>query len=219
MCLIDINCLLAQPVRAAWLETMTQAGAESLILSPGRFVVQAISWLWPTRATIHYAQGSSGCTHSPIVLTNTRFRRRPSRLAGQPFRLALKDPLPGAEPEPAVRHRHHRCASPPMTCNGKQMPFPASRGVGIVPRPCSGHLAGAVMQPAQRPSSSLTKTLAMMFMAFTRVNALLITYHSRPSAGRGLGGNRPRPEQPQLNPAFTGEHESCCGSARRSYTQ
>ena len=35
--------------------------------------------------------------YSPIILTNTRFRRRPSRLPGQPFRLALKDPLPRAK--------------------------------------------------------------------------------------------------------------------------
>jgi hypothetical protein len=32
-----------------------------------------------------------------MILTNTRFLRRPSRLAGQPFRLALKDPLPRAK--------------------------------------------------------------------------------------------------------------------------
>ncbi|MEJ2737180.1 MAG: haloalkane dehalogenase, partial [Anaerolineae bacterium] len=31
--------------------------------------------------------------YSPIILTNTRLCRRPSRLPGQPFRLALKDPL------------------------------------------------------------------------------------------------------------------------------
>jgi hypothetical protein len=28
-----------------------KAGAENLILNPGRFVVLAISWLWRTRAT------------------------------------------------------------------------------------------------------------------------------------------------------------------------
>jgi len=42
-------------------------------------------------------QDSSEHTYSPMILTNTRFLRRPSRLAGQPFRLALKDPLPRAK--------------------------------------------------------------------------------------------------------------------------
>ena len=49
-----------------------------------------------------------------MILTNTRFRRRPSRLPGQLFRLALKDPLPGAKGsgeqsetiQSAVGHRH-----------------------------------------------------------------------------------------------------------------
>jgi hypothetical protein len=35
--------------------------------------------------------------YSPMILTKARFRRRPSRLAGQPFRLAPKDRLPGAK--------------------------------------------------------------------------------------------------------------------------
>jgi hypothetical protein len=35
-------------------------------------------------------------------------------------------------------------------------------------------------------------------MALTRVNLLLVVYDFRPSAGRGPGGDRPRPEQPQL---------------------
>jgi hypothetical protein len=32
-----------------------------------------------------------------MILTSTRFRRRPSRLTGQPLRLALEDPLPGTK--------------------------------------------------------------------------------------------------------------------------
>jgi hypothetical protein len=75
----------------------TLTNRESLILSPGIFVVRTLSSLWPTRATIHYAHDSSERTYSPMILTNTRFRRRPSRLPGQPFRLALKDPLPGTK--------------------------------------------------------------------------------------------------------------------------
>ena len=52
-------------------------------------------------------------------MTNTRFRRRPSRLPGQPFRLALKDPLPGAKDlgelgegvQLAIGYCDHCCAS------------------------------------------------------------------------------------------------------------
>jgi hypothetical protein len=46
-----------------------------------------------------------------MILTNTRFRRRPSRLPGQPFRLALKDLLPRAKIKPAIRHRHHHLSA------------------------------------------------------------------------------------------------------------
>jgi hypothetical protein len=105
--LIDISWLLTQLDRAAWLETNFQAGARSLTFNPGHFVVQTISLLWHTRTTIHYAQGTSKRTYSPMILTNTRFRRRPSRLPGQPFRLASKDPLPGARVETAIGHGHH----------------------------------------------------------------------------------------------------------------
>jgi hypothetical protein len=123
----------------------------------------------------------------------------------------------------AAGHRHHRCASRPMTCNGKRMPFPASRGVGIVPRLCSGHLAGAVVQPALGPAASgpaalLMEMRGMMFMAFARVNTLFIIYRFRTPAERGPGGHRPRPEQAQLNPASTAEAEPCCGSVRRHCT-
>ena len=85
---MDVLMLRAQLYRAIQLKTEIQARAERLILSPGHFVVQTISSLWPTRATVHCAQSSSERTYSLIVLTNTRFRRRPSRLPGQPFCLA-----------------------------------------------------------------------------------------------------------------------------------
>jgi hypothetical protein len=42
-------------------------------------------------------------------------------------------------------------------------------------------------------------TEAVMCMAFTRVNALFIIYHSHTTDGRGHRGHRPRPEQAQLN--------------------
>jgi hypothetical protein len=97
-----------------------------LILSPGPLAVQAISWLlerdqillssikkepscpmvrrlWPWCATLHNCQDSAERAYSPMLLINARFRRRPWRLPGQPFRLALKDPLPCAKVEPAVR--------------------------------------------------------------------------------------------------------------------
>jgi hypothetical protein len=53
----------------------------------------------------------SGLCYSPIILTSTRFRRRPSRLAGQPFRLASKDLLPRAQVEPPVGDRHDDLAT------------------------------------------------------------------------------------------------------------
>jgi hypothetical protein len=74
---------------------------------PGHSVVQTISSLWLTRATIHYAQESSEPSYSPMILTSTRFRRRPPRLPGQPFHLASKDPLPGAKIETALCHGDH----------------------------------------------------------------------------------------------------------------
>jgi hypothetical protein len=55
--------------------------------------------------------------YSPVILTNFRFRRCPSRLTGQPFRLASEDPLPGAQVQPAVGHHDHRSASRTITCN------------------------------------------------------------------------------------------------------
>jgi hypothetical protein len=122
-------------------------------------------------------------------LTSTRFRRRPSRPTGQPFRLASKDPLPGAKIEAAVGHSHyHGCAWRPM--------------------PLQVNLAGAVVPPvlgpaASGPASSLMKTLAVVCCAFTRVNTLFIIYHSHTRDGRGPGGDRPRPEQAQLNPTST----------------
>jgi hypothetical protein len=73
-----------------------------------------------------------------MILTNTRFRRRPSRLPGQPFRLALKDPLPRAKGsgeqsetiQPAIGDRnHHGFAWRPM---------PLQMRVDIVPSLCSG---------------------------------------------------------------------------------
>ena len=54
--------------------------------------------------------------------------------------------------------------------------------------------------------------------ALSRVNALFIIYHSHAPDGRGPGGHRPRPEQPQLKPTSTAENESCCGSTRRYCT-
>ena len=54
--------------------------------------------------------------------------------------------------------------------------------------------------------------------AFTRVNPLFVVYHFRPPDGRGPGGNRPCPQQPQLNPTPTTEDHHCCGSAHQPWT-
>jgi hypothetical protein len=57
-----------------------------------------------------YPPGILGSTACLRLLTNTRFRRRPSRLPGQPFRLASEDPLPGAKDfgEPSADERGRR---------------------------------------------------------------------------------------------------------------
>jgi hypothetical protein len=60
-----------------------------------------------------------------------------------------------------------------------------------------------VVQPTQRPAPSLMKKLAAMCIAFVGGNALFIIYHTHASAGRGPGGNRPRPEQPHVSPNST----------------
>jgi hypothetical protein len=71
-----------------------------------------------------------------MISTSTRFRRRPSRLPGQPFRLALKDPLPGAKVQSTLCDRDHDFAAHDL---------PLQMRVGIV-------LAGAVVQPAPGPA-------------------------------------------------------------------
>jgi hypothetical protein len=163
-----------------------------------------ISRYWHTKATIHSAQDSSDCHHSPTILTSTRSHvpktlASPRRELGRTLSRAVKA---------AAGHRHHRCASRPMTCNGKRMPFPASRGVGIVPRLCSGHLAGAVVQPAlgpaaSGPAASLMKMWGVMFRALSRVSTLFIIHHSHAPDGRGHCGDRSRLEQPHLSPDST----------------
>ena len=79
----------------------------------------------------------------------------------------------------------------------------------------SSHFSWSAWRPR---SSSLINTLAVMCRADTRVNALFIIHHSHAPDGRGYWGNRPRPEQPQLNPTSTAENEYCRGSARRYCT-
>jgi hypothetical protein len=98
--LIGIICLLAHLHRAAKLETRFQAGARSLILNPGHHILQTITWLLERNqilfspincvklpggsatvalcARLHSCQDSSERHYSPMILTNTRLRRRPS---------------------------------------------------------------------------------------------------------------------------------------------
>ena len=79
----------------------------------------------------------------------------------------------------------------------------------------SSHFSQSMHRPC---SSSLMKTLAVMCIAFARVNAFLVVCHSHTPDGKDHCGHRPRPEQPQLNPTSTAENESCCGSACRYCT-
>ena len=103
--MIDINCLLAQLDRVAWLETTIQAGAETLILNSGHSVALTISWLWHTRATIHHAQDSSdGAYLLPYDLDQ-------HPLPPPPVKLPVKDALPGAKIETAVCHGDHNLAA------------------------------------------------------------------------------------------------------------
>ena len=59
----------------------------------------------------HIALPLAKSHYSPMILTSTRFRRRPSRLPGQPFRPTPKDLLPGPETQPAPGDRHQHLAA------------------------------------------------------------------------------------------------------------
>jgi len=126
--------------------------AESLILSPAKVSYRSS----------YCFQDSSERPYSPMILTNTRFRRRPSRLTGQPFRLASKHPLPGAKDfgelsravQAAVGHCDHHFAAHHaqhlvafrFRCASAACPFVQDRGLP------QASLAGAVVQPASRPA-------------------------------------------------------------------
>ena len=87
--------------------------------------------------------------YSPMILTNTRLRRRPSRLTGQPFRLASKDPLPGTKVQPAVGNRHHHgFAWRPMTRNSCELRSASGGRQRCSLVPLGMNLAGAVVPPA-----------------------------------------------------------------------
>jgi hypothetical protein len=179
----------------------------------------------------HYAQDNSERHYSPTILTNTRFRRRPSRLIGQAECLASRGPLPGATDfgklsravETAVAHCDHRCTSRPITRNTRScgplqvrigIPVPTS-GTGVLSRPVVPPVLGPA---ASGPAASLMGMRGVMFMAFTRVNPLFVVYRFRSPASRGHCCDRSRPEQPQLSSTSTAENECCCGSARRYCT-
>ena len=69
----------------------------------------------------------SGLYYSPTILTNTGFRRRLSRLSGQPFRLAPKICSHGRKSNCSwfcrMGAQHHGCCwthtQPPSLCSGK----------------------------------------------------------------------------------------------------
>ena len=75
---------------------------------------------------------------------------------------------------------------------------------------------GEVVQPDHGPASSVMGMRGVMFRAFTRVNPLSIIYHSHTPDARGASGDRPRPNQPLLNPTSTAESESYCGPTRQT---
>ena len=147
-------------------------------------------------------QHSSDYHYSPTILTDTRFRR-PPRLPRQPFRLALKDPDPGAIVQASVGHRdHHGCAWRPIARNTascvslqvrvgqaclRQAPVPSCR---------TGVLSSAVVQPARGPALLLMDTLAVICgstlhcKAFARVSTFLAVCRTHTPAGsphRGPG--------------------------------
>jgi hypothetical protein len=66
---------------------------------------------------------------------------------------------------------------------------------------------------------SLMNTLAVMCCPFAGGNPLFVVHHTDPPDGRGPGGDRPYPEQSQLNPTSTAENErcfGCCSSVRQT---
>ena len=91
-----------------------------------------------------------------------------------------------------------RCASWPMTCNVPPASDARQRSSPWSSPWWTGVLTCAVVRPAQRPASSLMEVWGVMFRALTRVNPLFIIYHSHTPAGRGAGGNRPRPDETLL---------------------
>jgi hypothetical protein len=120
------------------------------------------------------------------LLTNARFRRRPSRLTGQPFRLASIDPLPSVKIETAVGEGdHHGFAWRPWCF-----------------RCASAKLAGAVVHPTNGSAASgpaaLMEMRGVIFLALTRVNPLFVICRSHTTDCGGHCRDRPRPEQPQL---------------------
>lgn len=80
-------------------------------------------------------------TDSPMILTNNRFRRRPSRLPGQSFRLALKDPLPGVKVQAAVDHRDHNLAPDHLPLSSSLMNTLAAMCIAHAPSGADSHLS------------------------------------------------------------------------------
>jgi hypothetical protein len=161
-----------------------------------------------------------------MILINTRFRRRPSRFPGQPVRVASQDPLPRAKGsggqsetiQTAVGHGGRHFAPHDAQHHASRSTSDGRRPSLLTANPCPSFrtsiLPAAAVQPACGPASSLMNTLAVMrgrtvhCKAFTSVNTLFLVCRSRLRAGRGYCGNRPPPEQAQLNSTSTAEYES-----------
>jgi len=130
-------------------------------------------------------------SYSPIILTSTRFRRRPSNSR-------VSHPA-DTRSAPTCQSRVGRWSLPPPP----RAPSPAASGARLhCPLvPLGTGLTRAVVQPAFGPAASLMRMRGVMFRALTRVSTLFIIYRSHTPDCRGHCGHRPCPEQPQLNPA------------------
>ena len=127
--------------------------------------------------------------HGPA--TPPGLKRSAPKCQNQAGRWSLPRPPHGSSRATLRVAFHLRCASALLPCSSRDRGLPEASS------------AGAVVQPASGPASSLMNTLAVMRIADTRINAFLVVYDSHTPDGRGHCGDRPRPEQPQLNPSST----------------
>jgi hypothetical protein len=132
-------------------------------------------------------------------------------LALAAVKLPVEYALPRAKVETAIDHRDHHFAAHHAKLGELRSASGARR------RSCpswTGVLAGAVVQPAQRPASSLINTLAVMCIADTRFSAFLVVYHSPTPDGRSHCGHRPCSEQLRSSHSLMGNAPYCHSACR-----